>query len=145
MAVFAVKYRAGVIHSDIRKTVYSAMSRILEEHGRGSRVIRVGGVDDHVHILFSLSPNIAIADLLREVKSRTSRWINENRLMPCYFLWQRGYAVFSYSATSIDAVKDYIDHQEEHHQRHTFVSEIERLLEKYNLCSDPRDLPQEPI
>lgn len=143
MAVFGVKYRLRMINHDIRESVHKMIWTILEAHGKGSKPLAIGGTADHIHILFTLSPNIALSDLLREVKSRSSRWINEQ--YGGGFEWQRGYGAFSYSQSSKANVLAYIGNQEEHHRKISFREEVQRFLASYELASDPRDLPADPI
>lgn len=145
MAIFGVKYRLALINKDFRPYLHSFLSKIVEEHGKGSHAICIGGTQDHVHILFSLSSNIALSDLIREIKSRSSRWINENHHTVGRFEWQRGYGAFSYSQSAIVNVVKYVENQEEHHRHRSFREEFEEFLKKYDLVSDPRDLPQDPI
>ncbi|MDE6543071.1 MAG: transposase [Muribaculaceae bacterium] len=143
MMVFGVKHRVALIHPHWRGHLHSTVAKILNEHGKGSHCICVGGTGDHIHVFFSLSVNIAISDLAREVKSRSSRWINEHKLAMGHFEWQSGYAVFSYSQSDRQKVINYINNQEEHHRRRSFREEVEKFLELYNLVSDPRDLPKD--
>lgn len=145
MMVFGVKYRLGLIAPEFREHLHSTIALLIKDHGKGSHPICVGGTHDHVHVFFSLSVNIAIKDLAREIKSRSSRWINENRLAMGHFEWQSGYAAFSYSQSARPQVIKYINDQEEHHRRHTFREELEDFLAKYDLVSDIRDLPHDPI
>jgi len=145
MAVFTVKYRTAMLRPDVLLSLTSCIKNIFDTHGKGSRMIRIGGIENHLHILFTLSPNIALADLIREIKSRSSRWLNERDFYTSHFEWQRGYAAFSYSSSSKERVINYIDNQAVHHQRVTFLVELKNLLEKYELASDPRDMPALPI
>lgn len=144
MLVFGVKYRLGLLAPEMREHVHALIGRIINDHGKGSRPICIGGTADHVHILLSLSTSISIADLTREIKSRSSRWINERRLTLGRFGWQNGYGAFSYSQSARPQVIEYIKNQEAHHRTLSFREELERFLELYNLTSDPRDLPDAP-
>ncbi len=145
MVVFGVKYRLRLIDKNMKQPLHNMLWKILEAHGKGSKTLAIGGTADHVHVFFTLSPNIALSDLVREIKSRTSRWINEQGLCTGSFEWQRGYGAFSYSQSSKSQVLAYIGNQEEHHKRLTFREELQRFLDSYELISDPRDLPSDPI
>ena len=79
--------------------------------------------------------------MVREIKSRSSRWINEQRLIPYRFDWQKGYGAFSYSKSLRDTVIHYINNQEEHHRVKTFREELEALFRAFEIDIDPRDLP----
>lgn len=144
MLVFGVKYRLGLILPEAKDHIHAMLAKLVNEHGKGSHAIKVGGTKDHVHILFSLSPNIALKDLVREIKSRSSRWINENRMSVGRFEWQNGYGAFSYSQSARGSVINYIENQEEHHRILTFKEELVKFLELYGIVSDPRDLPKGP-
>lgn len=87
MLVFGVKYRLGLLPQAHRLHIHSMVGKLVNDHGKGSVPVAVGGTKDHIHVLVSLSPSIAIADLVREIKSRSSRWINENRLTVGRFEW----------------------------------------------------------
>ncbi|MDE5750216.1 MAG: transposase [Duncaniella sp.] len=143
MVVFSVKNRICQLHGEIRPLLYAAICKIVEAHGKGSRVVTIGGISDHIHILIGLSTTITIADLVREIKSRSSRWINENRLVQGHFEWQSGYGAFSYSQSARPQVINYIQNQEEHHRHKTFREELEALLKRYDVDFDPRGLPKE--
>lgn len=145
MLVFGVKYRLGLITRDLRPNLHAFIGSLIKNHGNGSSPIRIGGTADHIHVLMKLSPKISIAEIAREIKSRSSRWINENKLIMGRFAWQTGYSAFSYSSSAREDVIRYIDNQEEHHKRYTFREEIERLLKLYDIDFDPRDLPQQAI
>ena len=98
----------------------------------------VGGVDDHVHTLCRLGKSVEIADLVRDLKRDSSKWVKEERPDLSGFYWQAGYGAFSVSPSHVAALKDYILHQEEHHRRETFQDEFRRLCKKYGLEIDER-------
>jgi len=98
----------------------------------------VGGVEDHVHLLSRLSSTVAIADLIRELKRDSSRWIKTQEKSVSTFYWQSGYAAFSISPSHVDALTQYIQDQEEHHRKETFQDELRRLAIKYDLPLDER-------
>jgi putative transposase len=99
------------------------------------RAYTIGGVTDHVHILLSLPPTLAIADAIRVIKANSSKWIREQMRR---FAWQEKYAAFSVSQSNVDAVVRYIDRQEQHHRRRTFQEELVELLDKHGVQYDPR-------
>ena len=95
-------------------------------------------MEDHVHILCRLAKTIAVADLIRELKRDSSKWIKgENpELQP--FQWQSGYGAFSISPGHVDALKEYIANQPEHHRQVSFQDEFRRLCQKYGVEIDER-------
>lgn len=93
----------------------------------------VGGVADHVHLLARLGRTIAQADWVKELKRVSSLWIKERDVTLHDFSWQSGYGVFSVSASQLDAVRDYIATQEQHHQKQIFQDEFRAFLRRSDL------------
>jgi putative transposase len=89
--------------------------------------LKVGGVEDHVHLLCRLGKQIDISKLIAELKRESSKWVKEQRPDLADFYWQNGYGAFSVSPNHVDPLKHYIMHQEEHHRRETFQDEFRRL------------------
>jgi REP element-mobilizing transposase RayT len=135
-AVFAVKYREAVITNESKSKILSVIGNLINE--TGCKTIIVNGVEDHVHCLIGLKPTVSISDLMKVVKGKSSKFINDNKLTKYKFEWQEGYGVFSYSKSHIDAVYKYIANQEEHHKKHNFKHEYSSLLDKYNVKFDER-------
>lgn len=95
--------------------------------------LAIGGVEDHVHILGRLHRTITQADWVKELKRVSNTWIKDQSNRKSDFSWQTGYGTFSISASKLDAVKDYILGQEEHHRKATFQEEYRILLRKHGL------------
>ena len=76
---------------------------------------------DHVHILFGMRPIQSLSDLMQDIKGDSSKWINDNHFVRGKFSWQEGYGGFSYSKSQIPQVAKYIETQEKHHQKRTFI------------------------
>jgi len=89
---------------------------------------RIGGADDHLHILLSLHPTVPLADFIRQLKISTSKWIKENKIFPAFSFWQEGYGAFTHSLAEKDALVEYIKNQEEHHKKFSFQEELRKLL-----------------
>ena len=120
----------------LRERIHAYIARTLID--RKQSVIAVGGIDDHVHILFSYAPTELLPDLIRDVKVSSTKFINDNRLMAFRFEWQRGYACISCSPSAIANVKSYILHQNEHHKGMTFREEIIRFYERAGIEYDEK-------
>ena len=88
---------------------------------------------DHLHILMGLRPAMALAELVRDIKSDSSEWINRKRLSRGKFSWQEGYGAFSYGHSQLDTIIRYIQNQERHHQRRSFKDEYLTLLKKFEI------------
>jgi putative transposase len=97
-------------------------------------------VDDHVHILFLCSKNIAFSKIVGEIKAVSSKWINEQGRYEQAFEWQGGYGAFSVSSSNVARVKAYIAGQEDHHRTRSFQDELRLLLEKHKVKYDDRYL-----
>lgn len=95
-------------------------------------------MSDHVHVFFGLTPKQSISDLLQDIKGSSSKWVNENKLVQGKFEWQSGYGAFSYSRNQIDKVVKYIENQEMHHQKHTFIEEYKAFLKIFEIEYDER-------
>jgi REP element-mobilizing transposase RayT len=97
--IFAVKYGEAIIYKRWQDDLYKDITGILQNNGH--KLLSIGGISDHVHLLFWMRPNQSLADLMRLVKDNSSKWINDNKLVRGYFSWQEGYSAFSYSETNI--------------------------------------------
>ena len=102
--------------------------------------IRVGGVEDHVHVLCRLSKTLTVAELVRELTRESSKWLKEQSPDLASFYWQNGYGAFSVSPGHVGRLADYIANQEEHHKTVTFQDEFRRLLELYQVEYDEKDV-----
>lgn len=129
--IFAVKYRNAVIDEKWRSNLLGVIGNLINE--TGCKTIIINGVEDHVHCLLSLKPTITISELMKTVKAKSSKYINENQLTKSKFSWQEGYGVFSYSQSQIDSVYKYIQNQKEHHQKQSFNKEYLNFLNKFNV------------
>ncbi|QDW19397.1 IS200/IS605 family transposase [Flavobacterium sp. KBS0721] len=135
-AVFAVKYREAIITSDCKSKILSVIGNLINE--TGCKTLIVDGTEDHVHCLFSLKPTISISELMKIVKGKSSKFINDHQLTKHKFEWQEGYGAFSYSKSHIDAVYKYIANQEEHHKNQNFKDEYISFLNKFNVKFDEK-------
>lgn len=115
--VFSTKGRHPWITEDLRKDLHSYLGGIIRNI-EGS-AIAVGGVADHIHILASIPAKIAVSDAVRAIKSNSSKWAHETKQV-AVFQWQEGYSAFTVSESNREAVKRYIENQEEHHRRTSF-------------------------
>ena len=99
----------------------------------------IGGVADHVHILFLLNPKKSMADLMKQMKGASSHAFNQANLSTTPFAWQTGYGSFSVSESHVPRVRAYILNQEEHHRTVTFMDEYQRFMSHYGLPTDDID------
>ena len=124
--VFAVKGRENLLAKPWRDELFKYMAGIVK--GKGQKPIIVNGVADHVHLFVGLKPAMSIAELVRDVKSNSTNFINQQKYVKGMFSWQDGYGAFSCAHSQIDSVYQYILNQEEHHTRKTFKEEYLSLI-----------------
>ena len=134
--VFAVQGRQSRIRAQHNDELQKYMTGIIS--GKGQKLIAINNMPDHFHILVGQMPNIALSDLVRDIKAGSSGFINERRWVLGRFSWQEGFGAFSYSHSQLDAVIRYIQNQQEHHRRTTFQEEYLGLLERFNVPHDER-------
>ena len=134
--VFHVNLTDGILIPENLQPILHAYIATISKNQDSPSII-VGGTNDHIHILCNLSKNIAASQLLKELKSSSSKWIKsqsqEYNSNLNEFSWQKGYAIFSVSASQIDVLKDYIINQQEHHKKISFKDEYILFLKKYNV------------
>lgn len=136
--VFSVKGRQSLIQKKWKDELYKYICGIV--NGKEQKVYAIGGVSDHIHILISMKPNMAISDLVRDIKANSSKWINEKGYVVGKFQWQESFGAFSYGQSQLDTIITYINHQEQHHQKRTFRNEYLEFLQKFNIAYDEKYL-----
>ncbi len=134
--VFSTKNRTPFIEPVIEKEFHLYMLGICKKHGVS--LIKIGGVEDHIHLLVDLPRTITVSKLVQEVKVGSSKWLKTKGSQFLHFAWQSGYAVFSVSSTHKDALIQYIDNQRQHHLNSSFQDEYRSLLHKNHLELDER-------
>ncbi|MEO6454635.1 MAG: IS200/IS605 family transposase [Ginsengibacter sp.] len=132
--VFAVKYREAVINKKWKPVLLGVIGNLINE--TGCKTIIVNGVEDHIHCFLGLKPVVSISELMKAVKAKSSKYINDHQLTERRFEWQVGYGVFSYSHSHIDRVYKYIANQEAHHKKQTFKEEYLAFLDKFKVPYD---------
>ncbi len=137
-AVFHIKYNSPEIRRQDKDELYAYMGSIIKDNQ--AVPIIINGVENHVHILFVLSKNVALAKMMEEIKRHSSRWIKTKGNYYSQFAWQGGYGGFSVSPSLHDKTKRYIRNQEEHHGKRTFKEEYLMFLEEYGIGYDERYL-----
>ena len=134
--VFAVKYRASLIQPEWRERLHQYITGIIQ--ARGNKLLSIYAMPDHIHIFFGLRPGQCIADLMRDVKASSSKWINDLRFLKTRFEWQEGYGAFSYSRQHISRVINYIEGQELHHRKILFRDEFIQMLNEHDISFDEK-------
>jgi REP element-mobilizing transposase RayT len=136
--IFSTKNRAPSIESEWQPRLFAYFGGTLKEYG--SQLIAAGGIADHVHLLVSLSREVAVAEAVRVVKANSSRWIHETFAQHGDFAWQTGYGAFAVSYSNLECVKRYLANQAEHHQKRTFQEEFIHFLNRHHITYDEKHL-----
>ncbi|QDV54241.1 IS200/IS605 family transposase [Rosistilla oblonga] len=135
--VFSTKNRKPMIDPTWEDRMHEYLGGTLA--GLGAYPQGIGGVEDHVHLLVGFKPTHRIADLMRELKKVSSKWVHQE-FGAERFAWQEGYGVFSVSATARKDVQKYIASQHEHHHKQSFRDELIFMLERAGVEYDPQYL-----
>ena len=135
--VFAVKGRNAFIKENFREELQKYISGIISEQKQ--KLYAIYCMPDHTHILVSIKPDIAISDLVRDIKSNSSTFIKDKNFVKD-FSWQNGFGAFSYSKSQSKNVVDYILNQPEHHKKKSFKQEYLEFLEKFEIEYDEKYL-----
>ena len=141
--VFAVKYRDSIIHSSWKDELYKYITGIVQNNKH--KLISINGMPDHVHVLIGMRPHQSISDLMQDVKGDSSKWINEKKFAKGKFEWQEGYGAFSYGKSQIKEVILYIENQEQHHKKKTFIEEYLDFLKKFEVEYDEKYIFKELV
>ena len=136
--VFAVKHRQNFIREPFREELQQYISGIIT--AKKQKLYAIYCMPDHTHLLVSMKPDLAVSDLVRDIKANSSWFIKEQGHVNNRFSWQEGFGAFSYSKSQADAVVQYILHQPQHHQKKTFRTEYLEFMAKFGVDYDDRYL-----
>ena len=136
--IFSTKNREPWIHQDIEQRIWKFIGGIARKHRM--RALQVGGIEDHLHGLIKAPPIFAPSQIAQVLKGESSKWIHQEFPKLRLFNWQDGYAAFTISKDSVEAVIQYIQSQRLHHQTKTFQEEYLEHLEAEGIEYDPRYL-----
>ena len=134
--VFAMEGRQNLIdpkhNDDLQKYITGIVTK------QNQKLIAVNNVPDHIHLVIGQRPDSALSDLVGDIKSGSTNFINRQRWVKGRFNWQEGFGAFSYSRSQLDAVIRYVKNQQKHHQRLSFRDEYVELLDKFEVPYDER-------
>jgi REP element-mobilizing transposase RayT len=134
--IFAVEGRQNLIERTHNDELQKYITGIVT--GQKQKLIAINNMPDHLHMLVGLKPDMALSDLMRDVKAGSSKFMNEKHWVRGRFSWQEGFGAFSYSRSQLGAVIRYIENQQKHHAKKSFREEYVGLLEKFAVEYDPR-------
>lgn len=132
--VFAVKYRLALIHPSWKDRLYQYITGIIQNNEH--KMLQINGMPDHIHLFIGMRPSQSISSLIQNVKTESSKWIKENKFCNSPFAWQEGYGAFSYSKSHVPDVIRYIQNQEVHHKKETFLAEYMKILKAFEIEYD---------
>ena len=140
--VFAIKYRAALIQKEWNERLHQYITGIIQQNEH--KLLQINSMPDHIHIFIGMRPHQSISSLVQNVKSGSSKRINENKFCRSAFAWQEGFGAFSYSKTHVPDVIRYIQNQEAHHKKETFLDEYKKMLKAFEVEYDERYIFKEP-
>ena len=124
--ICTVQGREKLLARPARKVLFVHMQKDGEE--KGIRIAAVNGVEDHMHLLLQLMPSQNLTQVVRSIRTASSGWLNDNKILPAPLEWEEDYHALSVSPSSVKQVKDYIEKQEEHHRTKTLDAELEAFV-----------------
>lgn len=135
-AVFAVEGRQSLLRPEHNDELQKYICGIIS--AKNCKTIAINNMPDHLHMLLGLQPDVALSDLIRDVKANSSGFINKRRWVMGRFNWQEGFGAFTYSRSQLGTVIRYIENHQKHHTRKTFREEYIELLRKFDVKYDDR-------
>lgn len=130
-AIFAVKFRKGLIQPEWESRLHAVIGNLIKDSG--GKPIIINGTEDHIHCFFHVKPTATLSEMMKTVKAKSSKWINNNDLLNQRFEWQRGYGCFSYGQSQKNTLYHYISNQKERHKKMSFKEEYEKLLRLFEI------------
>ncbi|MEO5716643.1 MAG: IS200/IS605 family transposase [Luteolibacter sp.] len=134
--VFSTKNREPVITESVRGSLHAYMATVLKN--LGCHPVLINSVEDHAHLLFELARTVSVSQAVEDVKKSSSRWIKEQGPEFRNFSWQSGYGIFAVSESNVEAVREYVANQREHHRKKTFQEEYRQFLERHRIVFDEK-------
>lgn len=141
--VFAVKYREALISNEWKDRLHQYITGIFQQNQH--KMLQINSMPDHIHIFIGMRPHQSISALIQNVKTESSKWIKEQSLSSQTFAWQEGYGAFSYAKSQVPNVIRYIQNQEIHHRKVTFLEEYKKFLDAFEIEWDERYIFKETV
>jgi len=134
--VFCVQNKISLVKPEWQEELFKYITGIVQKSGH--KLIAINGMPDHLHMFIGMKPDQALSDLMQSVKGDSSKWIHGKGFVKGRFEWQAGFGGFSYSTSQIDKVVKYINNQENHHKKKSFIEEYQDFLEKFKVPFNER-------
>jgi len=140
--VFAVKYRQALIQKEWKDQLHRYITGIFQQNQH--KMLQINSMPDHIHIFVGIRPHQSISALIQNVKTESSKWIKAQHFCKSPFAWQEGFGAFSYAKSQVPTVIRYIQNQEAHHRKQTFLKEYKRFLNAFEIDWDEKYIFKEP-
>ena len=134
--IFSTKERRPCLDDAVREPFHAYIAGVLKE--QESPCLAINSVADHVHVLFFLNKNAALAQVIMQAKKGSSRWIKTQGPRQADFGWQNGHGAFSVSQSNVEGVRQYIANQGEHHRKVTYQEELRVFFKRHEIEYDER-------
>ena len=134
--IFSPKYRKPCMNKSTRGQVFGYIAGLIKN--KNCHLYQINGVEDHLHILTHLHPAVSLASLIKDIKISSNAFIKEHRLFPEFISWQDGYNAFTYSYSTVPDLIRYIQNQEQHHKKISFLEEIKSLFKEHGIDFDEK-------
>ena len=134
--IFSTKDRQPCIDAGLRSRLFAYLGGVLRDIGATPMI--VNGMEDHAHLLAGIPAARSVAEVVRTVKSNSSKWVHDEFPNRHAFAWQSGYGAFSVSQSNVESVRQYIAHREEHHKTMSFQQEYVAFLQRHGIAYDER-------
>jgi REP element-mobilizing transposase RayT len=134
--IFAVKNRRWLVQKELKDELYKYITRIIQSYKH--KLLAINGMPDHLHIFFGMRPTQSLSDLMQDIKGNSSKWINDKKFVKGRFEWQEGFGAFTYSKPQVPKVVAYVQNQEIHHRKQTFLDEYITFLKHFGVDYDER-------
>ncbi len=141
--IFAVKYRQALIDKSWKERLHQYITGIFQQNDH--KMLQINSMPDHIHIFIGLRPHQSISALAQNVKTESNKWIKANKFCNKPFAWQDSFGAFSYSKSQVPNVIRYIQNQETHHKKQTFLDEYRHFLNKFEVDWDEKYIFKELV
>lgn len=111
------------ITPEVAQRLYRAI--VAKAVALGGVVHAVGGAEDHVHLVVSVPPKIALARFIGEVKGCSSHFVNHELQLDGHVGWQEEYGVVSLREQDLPRVVRYVHNQQQHHAQSNTIARFE--------------------
>jgi REP element-mobilizing transposase RayT len=129
--IFTPKFRTPCMLKSTRHQVFQYISGVIKN--KNCHLYQINGVEDHLHILTHLHPSISLASFIKDIKISSNGFIKDHRLFPQFVGWQDGYNAFTYSYSAVPDLIKYVQNQEEHHRKISYLEEIKALFKEHGI------------